>query len=160
MATSSIPAAVDYLVATARALTGLPQPLAEALVVSDGFPAGAGATAFAVGIIPYDDGDTPNEVVHGQLGAQMEREFYEVPCEIGVLVGGGEEATKAARDQAFAIYNAFVTAVRADRTLGGALHSGAGLVTRMRMEQTATPEEAGKGRICSIKFVVRCENRF
>jgi hypothetical protein len=114
----------------------------------------------AIGVVPFDDGDTPNEVVHAQLGAQMEREFYEIPCEVAAGVGGGEEAAKAARDQAFAIYNAFVTEVRRDRTLGGALHSGHALVTRMRMEQTATPEEAGKGRVCSIKFVVRCENRF
>lgn len=155
MATSSIPAAVDYLVATARALPGL---TAEA--VSDGFPVTGANPAFAVGIVPYDDGSTQNEVVHGQLGAQMEREFYDIPCEIAAGGGGGEEAAKTARDAAFGVFNAFVTAIRQDRTLGGALHSGAALVTGVRMDQTATPEEAGRGRVCSIKFVVRCENRF
>ncbi|MFG1776616.1 hypothetical protein ACGFIG_09325 [Micromonospora sp. NPDC049048] len=155
MATSSIPAAVDYLVTKARALPGLTRD-----AVSDGFPVTGADPAMAIGVIPFDDGDTPNEVVHAQLGAQMERETYEIPCEIAASAGGGEEAAKVARDKAFAIYNAFVTEVRRDRTLGGALHSGHALVTRMRMEQTATPEEAGKGRVCSIKFVVRCENRF
>lgn len=156
MAISSVPAAVDYLVAAARALPGMP----ETLQVSDGFPAGNGNPAFAIGVVPWDDGDTPNEVVHAQLGAQMERETYEIPCEIAAGVGGGEEAAKTARDQAFAIFNAFVTQIRRDRTLGGALHSGAALVTRVRMDQTAEPGEAGTGRICSIKFVVRCDNRF
>ncbi|MFE7868845.1 hypothetical protein ACFUYE_00635 [Micromonospora humida] len=155
MVASSIPEAVDYLVAAARTLPGL-----AADAVSDGFPVGTANPAFAVGIIPFDDGDTSNEVVHAQLGAQMEREFYEVPCEIAAGGGGGEEAAKAARDAAFGIFNAFVTKIRQDRTLGGALHSGAALVTGIRMEQTATPEEAGQGRVCSIKFVVRCENRF
>jgi hypothetical protein len=155
MATSSIPAAVDYLVAAARALPGLTTD-----AVSDGFPTSSTNPAFAIGVVPFDEGDTPNEVVHAQLGAQMEREYYDIPCEIAAGVGGGEEAAKTARDQAFAIYDAFVTKVRQDRTLGNALHSGAALVTRMRMDQTATPEEAGNGRVCSIKFVVRCENRF
>ncbi|MCX4474814.1 hypothetical protein OOK41_31635 [Micromonospora sp. NBC_01655] len=146
---------MDYLVATARTLPGLTSDS-----VSDGFPAGVANPAFAVGVVPFDDGDTANEVVHAQLGAQMERETYEIPCEIAVGVGGGEEAAKAVRDQAFGIFDAFVTEIRRDRTLGGALHSGAALVTRVRMDQTATPEEAGRGRICSIKFAVRCDNRF
>lgn len=155
MATSSIPAAIDYLVTAARALPGL-----AADVVSDGFPVGVANPAFAIGVVPFDDGDTPNDVVHAQLGAQMEREFYDVPCEIAAGVGGGEEAAKTARDQAFAIYNAFVAKIREDRTLGGALHSGAALVTGVRVEQTYEPDDAGRGRVCSIKFVVRCENRF
>lgn len=155
MATSSIPAAIDYLVATARALPGL---AAEA--VSDGFPASASDPAFAIGIIPYDDGDTPNEVVHAELGAGMQWENYDVPCEIAASAGGGEEAAKASRDRAFAIFDAFVTEIRREPTLGGALRSASALITNVRMEQTATPEEAGRGRICSIKFVVRCKNRF
>ncbi len=156
MATSSVPAAVDYLVAAARALPDLP----ESATVHDGFPVAAGNPGFAIGVVPHEDGDTPNDVVHAQLGAQMERESYGIPCEIVAWVGGGEEAAKAARDQAFAIFNAFVTKIRQDRTLGNALHSGAALVTGVRMDQTATAPEAGEGRACSITFVVRCENRF
>ncbi len=155
MATSSIPAAIDYLVATAKALPNLP-----AGTVSDGFPVGAADPAFAIGIIPFDDGDTQNEVVYAQLGAGMEWEEYEIPCEIAAGSGGGEEAAKTARDAAFAIFDAFVTAVRQDRTLGGALRSAPALVTRVRVEQTFEPGEAGRGRVCSIKFSVHCKNRF
>lgn len=156
MAVSSIPAAVDYLVTATRSLPEFAAPA----TVHDGFPVGPGNPALAIGVIPNEDGDTPNEVVHAQLGAQMEREFYDIPCEIAAWVGGGEEAAKAARDMAFALFNALVTKVRQDRTLGGALRSGAALVTGVSMDQTATSADAGTGRNCSIKFVIRCENRF
>lgn len=156
MATSSIPAAVDYLVAQTRALPECAAPV----TVHDGYPVGAGQTGVAIGVIPNEDGDTPNEVVHGQLGAQMEREYYDIPCEIAAWVGGGEEATKAARDAAFVILDALITRIRQDRTLGGALHSGWAMLTGIRMEQTADPEEAGEGRTCSIKFAIHCENKF
>lgn len=156
MATSSIPAAIDYLVAQTRALPECADPV----TVHDGFPAGSGNPAVAIGVVPHEAGDTSDEVVHAQLGAQMEREYYDIPCEVVAWVGGGEEAVKTARDAAFTIYNAIVTRVRQDRTLGGALHSGAAIVTTMRMEQTSEPIQAGEGRACSIKFAVRCENRF
>ncbi len=156
MATSSIPAAIDYLVSAARALPEFAAPV----TVHDGFPVGPGNPALAIGVVPNEDGDTPNEVVHAQLGALMEREFYDIPCEIAAWVGGGEEAAKAARDQAFVLFDAVTTKIRLDRTLGGALHSGAALATGVRMEQTAEPTQAGEGRTCSIRFVVRCENRF
>lgn len=156
MATSSIPAAIDYLVAAVRALPECATPV----TVHDGFPAGSGNPAVAIGVVPQEDGATPDDVVYGQLGAQMEREHYDIPCEVVAWVGGGEEATKAARDAAFTIYNAVVTKIRQDRTLGGSLHSGAALVTGMRLDQTSDPQQAGEGRACSIKFVIRCENRF
>lgn len=156
MATSSIPAAIDYLVAQVTALPECQAPV----TVSDGYPAGPGERYVVIGVAPHEDGDTEDDVVHGQLGAQMERETYVIPCVAVAWVGGAEEAAKAARDQAFAMFNAIVTMVRADRTLGNALHSGAALVTGVRMEQTVTPELAGQGRGCLIKFSVRCENRF
>jgi hypothetical protein len=156
VATSSIPAAIDYLVAQTRLLPECAAPV----TVHDGWPVGTGNSAVAIGVVPHVDGSTPDEVVHGQLGAQMEREYYDIPCVISTWVGGGEEAVKASRDQAFTIYNAIISKVRQDRTLGGALHSGWAIVTGMHMDQTVTPQEAGEGRTCSISFVVRCENRF
>ncbi len=156
MATSSIPAAIDYLVAAVRALPECAAPC----TVHDGFPVGSGNPAVAIGIVPHEDGDTPNDVVHAQLGAQMEWEKYEIPCVVEAWVGGGEEAAKPARDAAFTILNAIVTRVRQDRTLGGALHSGAALLTGVRMDQTSAPTQAGEGRTCQVAFVVRCENRF
>lgn len=156
MATSSIPAAIDYLVAQARLLPECADPV----TVHDGYPAGPGERYVAIGVVPHEDGDTEDDVVHGQLGAQMERETYVIPCEFVAWVGGAEEAAKTARDQAFAMFNAFVTRVRQDRTLGLALHSGAALVTGVRVEQTVMPQVAGLGRGCAIRCGVRCDNRF
>lgn len=59
-----------------------------------------------------------------------------------------------------ALLDAVVTRVRDDRTLGGALHSGAAIVTTVQVRQTNTAPEAGDGRVCEITFVVRCNNRF
>jgi len=156
MATSSIPSTIDYLVAQIAALPECAAPC----TVHDGFPAATGNPAVAIGVVPFEDGNTPNEVVHAQLGAQMEWETYNVPCVVSSWVGGGDEAAKPARDAAFTIYDAIVTKVRADRTLGGSLHSGAAIVTQTRVDQTVTAEEAGEGRSCSIAFVVQCKNRF
>lgn len=156
MATSSIPAAIDWLVDEARAMPECAAPV----TVHDGFPTGTGPTAFAIGVRPHEDGDTEDEVVEGQLGAGMEWEQYEIPCIISAWIGGGEESTKPARDAAFTVFNAFVTRVRLDRTLGSALHSAYAIVTGIRVEQTFTPAQAGEGRTCSIAFNVRCKNRF
>jgi hypothetical protein len=156
VATSSIPAAIDYLVTQVRALPECAAPV----TVHDGFPVDTGQTAVAIGVVPHEEGDTENEVVYAQLGANMEWEEYDVPCIITAWIGGSEEATKQARDAAFTIFDAVVTKVRADRSLGGALHSAPALVTGIRVEQTFTPTQAGEGRTCAISFKVRCKNRF
>jgi hypothetical protein len=156
MATSSIPAAIDWLYAEVRALPECAAPV----TVHDGFPAGTGATAVAIGVRPHEDGDTEDEVVEAQLGAQLEWEQYLIPCIVSAWIGGGEESTKTARDAAFTVFNAIVTRIRQDRTLGGALHSSYALVTGIQVEQTFTPTQAGEGRTCSISFNVRCKNRF
>lgn len=154
MATSSIPAAIDYLVGQVTALPACALPV----VVSDGWPDARADTGVAIGITP-DDGDTEDDIVHSQLGAQMEREQYLVPCEIWVWKAG-TGAVKRARDAAFVIYDAIVTRIRTDRTLGGALHSGSAIVANMRVRQTRSAPEAGEGRMCEIRFVVSCGNRF
>ena len=152
--TSSIPAAIDYLVAQTRALPECAAPVG----VFDGWP-GRADTGVVIGITPEDDA-TENEPVHAQLGAQMEREVYDIPCIVWAYVGGGEEAMKQARDAAFVILDAIMTKIRADRTLGGALHSGWAQVTGWRVEQTGDAEEAGSGRTCQIRFGISAENRF
>lgn len=156
MATSSIPAAIDYLVATARLLPECAAPV----IVEDGWPTRRSNTGLAIGVIPGDD-TVDDEVVHAQLGAQMEREIYEIPCIIWARVGGAN--AKTARDAAFTVFNAFVTMVRvnpAGRTLGGALNSGFAMVHNVRIVQTGTATEAGEGRQCEVIFSVRAENRF
>lgn len=154
--TSSIPAAIDYLVSTVRALPECAPPVS----VHDGFPAGTGNPAVAIGVVPNEDGVTARESVHAQLGAQAEYETFSIPVAIESWIGGGEEAMKPARDAAFTIFNAINTAVRADRTLGGVLHGGAAILTSTRVDQTVTADAAGEGRSCSVMFLVQCKNRF
>lgn len=153
MATSAIPAAIDYLVTAIRALP----ECAEPVVVEDGYPTRSAPVGVGIGVIPGDD-TTEDEIVHAQLGAQMEWETFEIPFMVWAHDGGAN--AKVPRDAVFAIYNAIVTKVRQDRTLGGALHSGAAIVHNMRMEQTGTAEEAGYGRMCEIRSSVGCKNRF
>jgi hypothetical protein len=153
MVESSIPAALEYLVAQVAALPQCRSPV----TVSDG-PGARGNDGVVIGVTPDDEG-TENDVVYAQLGAQMERETYVIPCEVWTKRSGAN-AQRDARRAAFVIYNAIVTKVRADRTLGGALHSGAALVTNVVLRQANSPVEVGEGRVCEIRFVVRCENRF
>lgn len=156
MATSSIPAAIDYLVAT---ITALPE-CAAPIIVEDGWPTRSAPSGVGIGVIP-SDGTTEDEVTHAQLGAQMEWEEYEIPCIVWAHIGGS--SAKTARDAAFVIFNAIVTKVRTNpdgRTLGGALHSGVAVVHSVRIVQTDDPEEAGDGRMCEIRFNVGCNNRF
>lgn len=156
MATSSIPAAIDYLVSTIRQLP----ECAEPVIVEDGWPTRSAPKGVGIGVIP-GDGTTDDEVAHAQLGAQMEWEVYEIPCIVWAHVGSA--SAKDARDAAFVMFNAIVTKIRENptgRTLGGALHSGAAIVHNVRIVQTDTPAEAGEGRMCEIHFNVRCKNRF
>lgn len=156
MPQSSIPAAIDYLVQQVRALPECAAPCS----VHDGFPTATGNPAVAIGVVPHVDGNTASEVVHAQLGGDMEYETYNVPCVVSAWFGGGDEAAKPARDAAFTVYNAIVTLVRTDRTLGGALHSGWALVTQTAVTQASNAEQAGEGRSCAIAFVVQCRNKF
>lgn len=155
-ATSSIPVAIDYLVATIAALPACALPV----IVEDGWPERTAPKGVGIGVIP-GDGTTDDEVTHAQLGAQMEFERYEIPCVVWAHVGG--TSAKTARDEAFTIFNAIIAMIRinpAGRTLGGALNSGAAIVHNVRVEQTDDAIDAGYGRMCVIKFNVGCNNRF
>lgn len=155
-ATSSIPAAIDYLVATIGALPECAAPV----IVEDGWPTRSSPKGVGIGVIPGDD-TTDDEVTIAQLGAGMEWEEYDIPCIVWAHVGGS--SAKEARDAAFAIFDAIVAAVRvnpAGRTLGGALNSNFAMVRNVRMVQTGTAERAGDGRMCEIRFSVHAKNRF
>jgi len=156
MPTSSIPAAIDYLVV---AITALPA-CAAPCIVEDGWPTRSSPVGVGIGVIPGDD-TTDDEVTFAQLGAQMEWEQYEIPCIVWANVGGA--SAKTARDQAFAIFDAIVAAVRVNpdgRTLGGALNSNHAIVHNVRIVQTGDAEAAGDGRTCEIRFTVGAKNRF
>lgn len=159
MATSSIPAAIDWLVANIRALPECAAPV----TVHDGWPVGSAQTGVAIGVRPVQqEGSTRSEQTFAQLGANMEWEEYDIPIQVAAYVGGAEEAAKTARDAAFVIYNAVLNLIRttAGRTLGGALKSNHAQIVNFDLDQTASPEEAGEGRVCTLSFYVRGKNRF
>lgn len=155
MATSSIPAAIDYLVATAKTLPECALPVR----VFDGWPDAHAEKAIVIGVTP-DDAATEDQVTHGQLGAQTQWEEYSIPCIIWAR-RVGEDAMRLARLDAFAILDAVDTHLRTQsgRTLGGALTSGSAIATSVVVRQTATALEAGEGRVCEIHFDVQCRSR-
>ncbi|RAN92658.1 hypothetical protein GAR05_06150 [Micromonospora saelicesensis] len=153
MATSAIPASIDYLVATAESLPECAAPVR----VFDGWPDARADVALAIGVTP-EDSATEDGVTHGNLGAQTQWEDFTIPCIIWCRkVGGG--AMKTARDGAFVILNALDTHLRSHRDLGGALRSGTAIATNVVIRQTDTAEEAGDGRVCEIHFDVLCRSR-
>jgi hypothetical protein len=154
MATSSIPAAIDYLVATVAALPACADPV----VVSDGWPTQRADVGVTIGITPDDDA-TNDEPFHAELGAQAQWELYTIPCIAWAYVGG--TSMKAARDAVFAVVDAIDTLLRTTtgRTLGGALHSGTAILTNVRIEQTGEAAEAGEGRACKVFFGIACKSR-
>jgi hypothetical protein len=152
MATSSIPAAIDWLVTNARQLAALAAPAA----VYDGWPDGRADTALVVGVTP-DDAETGNSPVWAQVGAQTTWEQVAIPCVIWAYAGGS--SMQAARNAAFGVMNALDGMLRTDPTLGGAVRSGAALLTNVRVMQTGDASEAGDGRTCEIRCEVVYKSR-
>lgn len=155
MATSSIPAAIDYLVATITAMPAFAAPV----VVNDGWPVLRGDRGITIGISPEDD-VTDNDQVHAELGAQAEWEIVMIPCLLWAVSVSGNPA-KDARDAAFAMFNAVDSHMRttAGRTLGGAVRSGAAKVAGVRLTQTGTADAAGTGRVATIRFDIGYKSR-
>ena len=155
MATSTITAAIDYLVATVKALPAAASPV----VVSDGWSDQRGDTGVVIGITP-EDPDTRGVKSWAELGARAQWEEYSIPCIIWARRAGAG-AMKQARDAAFVLFNAIDTALRTGDgpTLGGVLQSASALLSNPVMGQTNSAEEAGEGRICEIYFEVQCRSR-
>jgi hypothetical protein len=155
MATSSIPGAIDYLVATATALPECVPPV----MVFDGWPEARPETALVIGITS-EDPTTDTEVTHGQLGAQTQWEEYVIPCQIW-SGAAGDGAMRRARLAAFVILDALDTHLRTPpgRTLGGALNSGTAVLSNVRVRQTGDAANASAGRACWIMFDILCKSR-
>lgn len=150
---SSIPAALNYLVAAVRALEAAQPPV----VVSDGWPAARGDTMVAIGITPEDD-DSGVTVSYAQLSRE-EHEDVELPCIVAVRRTGAGAAS-AARVAAFGLLDAIRGLVQADRRLGGAVTTGLpARVAAYQMSQTADAQKAGEGRWCEIRFTVTWQHR-
>lgn len=155
MATSTIPAAIDYLVTTTRAMPEFALPVR----VHDGWPDARSDTGLVVGITP-DDPTTDGEVMHAELGAQTQWEQYRIPC-VAWAYRAGDKAMSHARKAAFALLDALDTHLRTPdgRTLGGLLRSATAVLGNVSIRQTGAAEEAGEGRTCEIRFDVICKSR-
>lgn len=151
MATSSVPAAIDYLVSTFQAL-----PEVAGWIIEDGFTNRRGNQFLLLGIAD-DDGETGGLHQWEAIGNNAQTESYDIPCMIYVFSGG--TSSKAVRDAAFVVFDAVCSAILADASFGGALKSGWGHVSAMRLAQTNAPEEAGGGRQVSLYFTVSCQSR-
>lgn len=155
MAESCIPAVIDWMVAEFAALPQCAPPVG----VFDGWPAEPRpATGLAIGVTP-EDPQAESLSVHAALGPNMEYESPVIPNTLWCYVN--DDDPKGARDGAFAVLNALITRVRQDRSCGGAIHSGAALLTGVLVDQTVVPTDEGNGRQCQIRFsVVIDRNRF
>lgn len=159
MATSSIPAAIDWLYETIFALPACASPC----VVCDGWPDQRGDTGVVIGIVP-DDPAALIAPAWAEIGARAQWERYAVPCIVWARrVGqpGGQRPAQAARAAAFEVFDAINSRLRTPSgvTLGGTLNSGTAIVTNVRVEQTADAAASGAGRTCEIRFDVECKHR-
>lgn len=150
---SSIPAAVDYLVAAIRGLDEAQPPVA----VSDGWPTTRSDTEIVIGI-DTDDGETAVTGAYAELSRE-EYEGVEVPCVIAVH-RAGQNASSRARTDAYALLDAVKALVASDRRFGGAIRPGMpARVVRWSMQQTSSAQQAGEGRVCVLTFVVGWQHR-
>lgn len=159
--TLSIGPATDYLVATARtAVTGLTLPNSDKWQVIDGGPSGLTNFMFVVGVTePPPDGHAETAVTREWkgLGRQTLEEDYTIPCYIDARLGGTDQ--KAVRDIAETAFNAFWPLLKADMSLGGALHEGRSADIEALAER---PENLGTvaepARRLLLLFGVHCRN--
>lgn len=150
---SSVPAALDYLVAQIATLPQAQPPV----VVSDGWPAQRGDDGIVIGINPEGD-EAGIAGAYAELSGQ-EYEEVEVPC-ILWSHRSGTNAASAARAAAFALFDAVRALVKSDRRFGGAIRPGMpARVSTWSVAQTSAATQAGEGRVCEIRFVVTWQHR-
>ena len=146
--TSSIPGAIDGLVADLRTMAAANQTTFPQLTVFDGE-----LTIF----------EPPNWIVVGDikdgvqkpssLGNRRRDETYTIDCLLQVLdLADITTDAKAARDSAFALLELVVVQLNADPTLGGAIR----FCQLTRMTHSTTPGQNG-GVVSQIDFGIHCE---
>lgn len=148
---SSVPAAVDWLVANIRAA------VASTVVVSDGWPDQRGDDLITVGITPDED-EAGVVATWAQLSG-LDEEAVELPSLISVR-RVGEGAQSRARLAAFDLLDQVRAVVAGDRRLGGAVVPGLpARVSGWRIVQTSNAREAGEGRQCRIVVTISWTHR-
>ena len=146
MSTSTVPDAVDGLLALLTASTAL-----RGVQIIDGQPTQT-PTKDVVAVGYAEDGAaiTTSQTPRG-LGNQRRAETFDIACTISAWTGA--MVAKTVRDRAFAIFDACETAIVAGATLGGAvIYAG---VTQTSVSQYQTDQ----GAVCDLVFTVSCESR-
>lgn len=151
MATSTIPAAIDGLLALLAA-----RPALAGVPLYDGPPLSETSTPHRI-VVGYDgtdqsvDGD--QEWASSPYQAPTSRdERYVIRCLAEAWTGS--TTLKSARDDAFTLLAEIEQAVRGDPTLGGAvLYAGLGGGITVQQPQTDA------GALCSVTFGVVCRAR-
>lgn len=114
MATSTIPATLDSLIAALRIRPGLAN-----VVVHDGTPISDEGTPYVA--IGYAEGEMAESVSARQepatLGNLRRSETYDIECQ--ACAWNGSTDMQSARDAAFAIFAEVEDALREDGTIGG-----------------------------------------
>jgi hypothetical protein len=155
MAHTTVPAAIDYLVAQIAALPECASPVR----VFDGYPDTETQTYVIIGgrgqAVTADSSET-----WASLGRQAKYETYRVFGEIYSADGG--TAQKPSRDRVYTILNAISDMLRADYTLGGLVGRGAGPapaeLAQVGLEQTSE-ETAASGRDALLSFYIDIHTR-
>lgn len=148
MATSTIPAAVDALVAGLTGAAGL-----SGVDVFDGPPmTGENPDFVCVG---YDPTDPLNSVeadqVPASLGNRAREESYEIICSLAAW--SGSESMSARRVRAMDLFAAVEAWVRANITLNGVVRSAQISTYSLVQEQTDQGASAG------LRFRIACSAR-
>lgn len=155
---TAIGAAIDYLVAN------VPHALETAglggVIVADGWVTDVADQMFVIGRgspeAPQAEAGVDAIMLLG--GGEVDEEFT-IPCYIDTWRGGIDQA--GVRADAVAAFDAFVSLLRSDRTLGGCLQGGFyAQITNHSVNQTSDPAEAAEGRRCLISFSLHCRNRY
>jgi hypothetical protein len=158
--TLSVGPVTDYLVAAATtAVTGTTVS-GKPVTVVDGEPSILAPGMFVIGAPepPPDGGQAETRVARAWngLGARQVLDDYTIPCYIDVRIAGTD--TKAARDAAEAIFNAFWPLLKADLTLGGALDRICEIPDIAAFSSNlGTVAEPGRRHL--IQFGVHCRNQ-
>lgn len=148
MATSTIPAAIDALLAALRAADGL-----SGVDVFDGEPmTGENKDFICIG---HDPTDPLNAVeadqVPASLGNRAREESYEILCSLAAWSGG--TTMSARRVRALALFAVIESTVRANITLNGVVRSAQIGTYSLIQQQTDQGASAG------LRFRIACSAR-
>lgn len=150
MRRSSIPDAVDALVAMAQTVAAA-MPTGQRPLVTDGPPRSlSGQFYAAIGIAgPNGEAAIPQAETTSGLSRVRDRESYDIACQVSAYAGAGPIKTQ--RDIAFSFLDAFAEALAADGRLGGLV-----MLARLSgMDYAAS--EGTPGPTATVNFTVHIE---